>query len=81
MLLITNLLNPQFSTIMDSDKPVKVKFPLWSFLNQPLLHPTFKVMWNPLVFQTAYQKRLLERCIQKESPRKTNSRQDRQGYL
>jgi hypothetical protein len=61
-----------------SDKPVKVKFPLWSFLNQPLLHPTFKVMWNPLVFQTAYQKRLLERCIQKESPRKTNSRQ---GYL
>jgi hypothetical protein len=54
---------------MASDKSVKVKFPLWPFLNQPLFHPTFRVMLNPARFQYAYQLRLLERCLLKKSPR------------
>ncbi len=67
------IFNPHSDSPMDSEKQVKVKFPMWSYLNQPLFHPSFKVMWNPLVFRSAYQRRLLERCVQKESPRNTNS--------
>jgi hypothetical protein len=54
---------------MGSDQSVTVKFPLWPFLNQPLFHPTFRIMLNPRRFQHAYQLRLLERCLHKQSPR------------
>jgi hypothetical protein len=62
---------------MDADKPAKVKFPLWPFLNQPLFHPSFRVIWNPMNFRRAYEARLLERCLYKDSARNSDSRRRR----
>jgi hypothetical protein len=57
---------------MDFDKAAKLQFPLWPFLNQPLFHPKFKVVLNPKRFQQLYRMQLLERCLHKQSPRRTN---------
>jgi hypothetical protein len=60
--------------LMSLEKPAKLKFPVWAFLNQPLFNPTFRVILNPSRFQQLYQLQLLERCLQKQSPRNVNSR-------
>lgn len=57
---------------MNGSKATKLQFPLWAFLNQPLFHPKFKVVLNPNRFQQLYRMQLLERCLQKQSPRRTN---------
>jgi hypothetical protein len=57
---------------MELDKVTKLQFPLWPFLNQPLFHPKFKVVLNPKRFQQLYRMQLLERCLHKQSPRRTN---------
>jgi hypothetical protein len=58
--------------LMSLEQPAKLKFPVWAFLNQPLFHPKFKVVLNPLRFQQLYQMQFLERCLCKQSPRRTN---------
>jgi hypothetical protein len=59
---------------MTPEKPVKLNFPIWAFLNQPLFNPNFRVILNPNRFRQLYHLQLLERCLQKQSPRHTNSR-------
>lgn len=45
---------------------VRVSFPLWEFLTQPLFTPT-KVFFNPFQFQHHYHVQLLERCWECDS--------------
>lgn len=46
---------------MDS-KDIKIRFPLWQFLNQPLFSSTTKLVLNPSLFAYLYRIQLLERC-------------------
>ncbi|CAA9299328.1 hypothetical protein AVDCRST_MAG92-4968 [uncultured Coleofasciculus sp.] len=49
-----------------AQKHIKIKFPLWQFLNQPLFSPTTRLVLNPNLFATLYRIQLLERCLAKE---------------
>ncbi len=49
-----------------AEKDIKVKFPLWQFLNQPILSPTTRLVLNPSRFAYLYRIRLLERCWTRE---------------
>ncbi|WP_460201994.1 hypothetical protein [Scytonema sp. NUACC21] len=42
------------------------KFPLWQYLNQPLMDPKVKLVLNPRRFARHYRVELLERCWYKE---------------
>jgi hypothetical protein len=44
----------------------KIKFPLWHYLNQPVLSRTHKLVLNPRRFALFYRVDLLERCWTKE---------------
>ena len=47
---------------MKQDDPIKLRFPLWEYLNQPIFSSTYKTILNPLKFWHKYQVELLERC-------------------
>ncbi|MDP8963421.1 MAG: hypothetical protein M3O33_05425 [Cyanobacteriota bacterium] len=49
-----------------ASKHIKIKFPLWQFLNQPLFSRSTKLVLNPTLFATLYRIQLLERCLTKE---------------
>ena len=46
---------------MDS-KNIKLKFPLWQYLNQPILSAKTKLVLDPRLFAHLYRDKLLERC-------------------
>ena len=56
--------------VMYSEKN-KLKFPLWQYLNQPLLSD--KLILNPHTFAYVYRIELLERCWGKECDAKGSS--------
>jgi hypothetical protein len=39
-----------------------MRFPLWSYLNQPVFNKQCKAVYNPWRFWYTYQVRFLERC-------------------
>ncbi|MCS6812746.1 MAG: hypothetical protein NZ772_04130 [Cyanobacteria bacterium] len=41
---------------------IRLKFPLWEFLNQPLFDPSQAFIWHPRKFWHYYNQQLLERC-------------------
>jgi hypothetical protein len=45
-----------------ASKDTKLKFPLWQFLNQPVLSTKTKLILNPRLFAYLYRVKLLERC-------------------
>ena len=47
-------------------KLVKVRFPIWEFLNQPIFSSTNKLILNPRLFAYLYRIQLLERCLDKK---------------
>ena len=49
---------------------IKIKFPLWDYLNQPLFSRKTKFIWNPGQFALQWQIQLLERCWTKHSDAK-----------
>lgn len=49
-----------YSTMID--KTLKVRFPLWKFLNQPVFNPQSPLVLNPRRFWQLYQLDHLERC-------------------
>ncbi len=49
-----------------AQKDIKVRFPLWQFLNQPIFSSTTKLVLNPSLFAYLYRIKLLERCWVKE---------------
>ncbi|AUT02923.1 MULTISPECIES: hypothetical protein [unclassified Nostoc] len=48
------------------DKHNKIKFPLWSYLNQPLFSRDQRLELNPRRFAHIWRIGLLERCWHKE---------------
>lgn len=46
------------------------QFPIWPYLNQPLFHGHYQVVFNPQRFRYLYTIALLERCLEQESPLK-----------
>ncbi len=50
---------------MLSDK-IQIKFPIWSYLNQPLFCSYKPPIFNPRRFAYVYRIDLLERCLHKE---------------
>ena len=51
---------------MFSSQYVKLSFPFWQFLNQPLFDSRAQVVLNPSRFCRLHQVSLLERCLSKE---------------
>ncbi|MDJ0796498.1 MAG: hypothetical protein QNJ51_06620 [Calothrix sp. MO_167.B12] len=51
---------------MNKCKRLRVKFPLWQYLNQPLLNPYGKLVLNPRRFALLYRVELLNKCLAKE---------------
>ncbi|MBD2139021.1 hypothetical protein H6F32_15905 [Anabaena sp. FACHB-1237] len=49
-----------------TSKHIKIKFPLWQYLNQPLFSNDTKIIWNPQRFAIIWRIQLLERCWNKE---------------
>ncbi|AFZ20218.1 hypothetical protein Mic7113_4533 [Allocoleopsis franciscana PCC 7113] len=49
-----------------AEKDIKIKFPLWSFLNQPVFSSKTKLILNPREFAYLYRVQLLEACWAKE---------------
>lgn len=49
-----------------AEKHIKIKFPLWSFLNQPIFNSQIKLILNPKHFAYVYRVQLLEKCWDKE---------------
>ncbi|MUG94274.1 hypothetical protein F7734_18555 [Scytonema sp. UIC 10036] len=47
----------------DANNP---KFPLWQYLNQPVMNPKVKLVLDPRRFARHYRVELLERCFAKE---------------
>jgi len=43
-----------------------MRFPFWSYLNQPVFNGTYKTVLNPWRFWHLYQRQLLERCWLRE---------------
>jgi hypothetical protein len=66
-------ISPLLQHPMSPEKPAKLKFPIWAFLNQPLFDPNFKVILHPQRFKQLYHLQFLERCLQKQSPKQINS--------
>jgi hypothetical protein len=50
---------------MYNEDKIKVKFPWWAFLNQPVFDSKVKLILNPREFQRNHQVRLLERCLRR----------------
>ncbi|MBF2049239.1 MAG: hypothetical protein EDM05_68960 [Leptolyngbya sp. IPPAS B-1204] len=46
----------------DNDNNLKIRFPLWKFLNQPVFNPQNPLILNPKRFWRRYQLEHLERC-------------------
>jgi len=42
---------------------IKIQFPLWQYLNQPVFSSTTKLILNPRQFQYFYRVETLERCL------------------
>lgn len=42
---------------------IKIQFPLWQYLNQPVFSSTTKLILNPRQFRYFYQVETLERCF------------------
>ncbi len=51
---------------MNNRKQIQVKFPLWEYLNQPLIHPYQKLILNPRQFALVYRVEFLNNCLAKE---------------
>ena len=51
---------------MNKRKPLRVKFPLWQYLNQPLLHSQGKLILNPRSFALFYRVEFLNKCLTME---------------
>ncbi|HAA29428.1 MAG TPA: hypothetical protein DCE56_19190 [Cyanobacteria bacterium UBA8553] len=49
-----------------NQEPIKLRFPLWQFLNQPLFCSKNQFVLNPTRFAYLYRIQLLERCWDKE---------------
>lgn len=47
-------------------KYVKVSFPVWQYLNQPLFRPDAPAVLNPRRFWYFHQVDLLERCLERD---------------
>jgi hypothetical protein len=43
-----------------------LKFPLWQYLNQPVMNPKVRLVLDPRRFARHYRVELLERCFAKE---------------
>jgi len=56
-----------------ASKYSKVKFPLWSFLKQPLFSLKRKAILNPHRFWYLYRIELLENCLTKKCDSKESS--------
>ncbi|GAB4179263.1 MAG: hypothetical protein Fur006_12420 [Coleofasciculaceae cyanobacterium] len=50
-----------FLTHMAS-KDIKIKFPVWQYLNQPVFSSKTKLILDPRLFAYLYRVKLLERC-------------------
>ncbi len=51
---------------MDKRKRLRIKFPLWQYLNQPLINPHNKLVLNPRNFAFIYRVKYLNKCFAKE---------------
>jgi hypothetical protein len=51
---------------MNKRKQLQVKFPLWQYLNQPLLYPQGKLVLNPRRFALLYRVEFLNKCLARE---------------
>lgn len=47
---------------------IKLRFPLWQFLNQPLLNSQKEAILNPFKFWQNYKIQLLNRCWEVDVP-------------
>jgi hypothetical protein len=47
---------------MTAKKNMKMRFPLWQFLNQPVFDPNCPIILNPTIFWQRYQLEHLQRC-------------------
>ena len=45
-----------------ASKDIKLKFPVWQFLNQPVFSSKTKLILDPRLFAYLYRVKLLERC-------------------
>ncbi|NET01289.1 MAG: hypothetical protein F6K61_12100 [Sphaerospermopsis sp. SIO1G1] len=45
---------------------IKIKFPLWDYLNQPLFSSDTKFILNPQKFEQVWRIQLLEKCLAKQ---------------
>lgn len=45
---------------------IKLGFPVWQYLNQPLFQINSRTVLNPYRFRYLYQVQLLERCLAKK---------------
>ncbi|HEY9699388.1 MAG TPA: hypothetical protein V6D10_19170 [Trichocoleus sp.] len=52
---------------MNSKSP-KIQFPVWQYLNQPILDPKHPLILNPHRFWRRHQIRYLERCWYSSHP-------------
>ena len=51
---------------MNKRKRPRVKFPLWQYLNQPLLHTQGRLILNPRRFALLYRVEFLNKCLAME---------------
>ncbi len=57
-----------------ASKDIKLKFPLWHYINQPVFSPKTKLILNPRLFAYLYRVKLLERCLVKKCDSKGHYR-------
>ncbi|BAY59094.1 hypothetical protein NIES2135_59700 [Leptolyngbya boryana NIES-2135] len=46
--------------------PLKPRFPVWQYLNQPLFHLAYPLILNPRRYWFHYRVELLERCFMQD---------------